>query len=382
VTHLARGHDSCAYGRRIGQDGTPDEASATAKVAEVWAGFGDPRAITAIVEVSAQVSTNRVFKVSLDDGTNVFTKISNYGSYFLFVEDHDRVFRLARLLRTTRWEGFLADTFHRTGHHGEQVWTFYDGEHWAVIYDEVPKRQALPRVLTDGQVETFATEIAEFHRSCHDLAPQIPPTATSIRSDAVHLLDLVSNPTATDRFHLTRDDLAVVRRHTHTLLERLIDLGYDDFPKIPVLVDWNLGNFSVDTVHGIGSADGDVFHLFSRWDYDWFRIETRMVDFYFLSRVSSRTGDRTHFTYSPHTLLEPRFRRFLAAYHAANPLTPDEVTFLAESYRFFILNYVVREGEAFFRSDLAHSLQQQAVHSYLPMLDRFDVRVLHDELWP
>ena len=52
------------------------------------------------------------------------------------------------------------------------------------------------------------------------------------------------------------------------------------------------------------------FRLFSRWDYDWFRIDTRMLDFYFLSRVSSATGDRTAFTYSPHTLLEDRFVAF------------------------------------------------------------------------
>jgi hypothetical protein len=349
----------------------PEDIDCDAVIAAAWAGYGDARRITEVHEVSAQVSTNRVFKVALDDGHHVFTKVSNYGSYFLFVEDHDRVFRVAELLRGTRWQGFLADTLH----HGDRIYTYYDGDVWAVIYDEVPKRLSLPRILNELQIESFGREIASFHQACAEIAVDLPPTATSIKSDAVHLLDLVSNATAADRFHLTRDDLAVVRRHTHQLLEHLIELRYDDWQKIPVLVDWNLGNFSVD-------REGNDFRLFSRWDYDWFRIETRMLDFYFLSRVSSRTGDRTHFTYSPHTLLEPRFRSFLAAYHAEFPLTASEVAFLKESYRFFILNYVVREGEAFFRSSLAHSLQQQAVHTYLPMLDRFDVRVLQDDLWP
>ena len=116
--------------------------------------------------------------------------------------------------------------------------------------------------------------------------------------------------------------------------------GYDEWPKMPVLIDWNLGNFSVE----FDRDDRSQFRLFSRWDYDWFRIESRLLDFYFLSRVSSRTGDRTSFTYGAHTLLEPRFRRFLRAYHAEYPLTPDEVLFLKEAYRFFLLNYVVREG--------------------------------------
>ena len=95
-------------------------------------------------------------------------------------------------------------------------------------------------------------------------------------------------------------------RHTHEFLLELERIRYDEWPKLPILVDWNLGNFSVEP-----QPDG-TFRLFSRWDYDWFRVEPRLMDFYFLSRVSSRTGDRTQWTYSWHTLTEPRFFRFLA----------------------------------------------------------------------
>ena len=78
-----------------------------------------------------------------------------------------------------------------------------------------------------------------------------------------------------------------MRRHTERFLEQLdTSCGYDYWQKIPVLIDWNLGNFSVE-------YHQRRFELFSRWDYDWFRIEPRHLDFYFLSRVSSRTGDRT-----------------------------------------------------------------------------------------
>ena len=104
-----------------------------------------------------------------------------------------------------------------------------------------------------------------------------------------------------------------------------------------MLIDWNLGNFSVD-------YHGDRFRLYSRWDYDWFRMDPRTLDFYFLSRVSSRTGDRTVFTYGPHTFVEPRFQLFLNAYHRVYPLRPNEVVFLREVYRFFILNYVDPPG--------------------------------------
>ena len=116
-------------------------------------------------------------------------------------------------------------------------------------------------------------------------------------------------------FELPPESIGVLWRHTHRFLERLVELGYDEWRKIPVLVDWNLGNFSVAP-----RPDGS-FRLFSRWDYDWFRIEPRLLDFYFLSRVSSRTGDRTRFTYGAHTLVEPTF---LALPRGLPRRVPDE----------------------------------------------------------
>jgi hypothetical protein len=116
--------------------------------------------------------------------------------------------------------------------------------------------------------------------------------------------------------------------------------------------------------------------LFSRWDYYWFRIDTRMLDFYFFSRVSSETGDRTSFTYSPHTLLEPRFINFLRHYHEVFPLSKRELLFLPWAYRFFILNYVIREGAKFFREDISVKFRKDATRIYLPMLNDFDASPL------
>ena len=96
--------------------------------------------------------------------------------------------------------------------------------------------------------------------------------------------------------------------------------------------------------------------------------------------MSSRTGDRTTFTYGVHTLLEPRFRMFLRAYHAEYPLAPDEVLFLKEAYRFFLLNYVVREGRHFFRYDFWQHLLHDAVDVHLPSLDDVDLTPLLSEL--
>lgn len=338
-------------------------------VRAAWSDYGDPRAIREVVEVSAMVSTNHVYRLELEGGSSVVTKVSSYGSYFLFREDHDRLHQCRELLQRTRHRNLLADVLTRDG----RVFTHYTGELWTVFYEDVPRRDALPRVLDDRQIDNLAEEVADFHLACNRISRQVPLTSKSIKSDAIHLFDLLNDRHASARFGFDRAELAIVRRHCHDFLEALDNSGYDKWWKIPVLIDWNLGNFSVENV-------GDRFRLFSRWDYDWFRIDSRMLDFYFFSRVSSRTGDRTMFSYGPHTLLEPRFQRFLRAYHRVFPLREEDVLFLGEAYRFFILNYVIREGDNFFQHAIWQRLQKDAVTMALPAFERLDVRPLLDVL--
>ena len=332
-----------------------------------WAAYGDRRTIVAVDEVSANVSTNRVYRLHLDDGGTVVSKVSSYGSYFLFYEDHDRLNRCAHLLESTRFRGMLAEVWRQAD---GRIFTWYDQQMWAVFYDDVPRRRSLPRILDVPEVRNLGREIAEFHLACTDLAPKIPAGSKTVKSDAIHLLDLLESPFAPRNFDLPPESIGVLWRHTHRFLERLIEVGYDEWPKIPVLIDWNLGNFSV-----ADQPDGS-FRLFSRWDYDWFRIEPRVLDFYFLSRVSSKTGDRTRFTYGPHTLVEPTFLEFLRSYRSVFPMSDEEVMFLPEVYRFFILNYVVREGARFFRPDFCAQFRADAVRSYLPALDMLDATPL------
>jgi hypothetical protein len=338
-----------------------------------WVDYGDGRSIVRVDEVSANVSTNRVYRLHLDDGSTCVSKVSSYGSYFLFVEDHERLHRCSTLLHGTRFDGMLADVWTVPDDPRDRIYTWYDQSMWAVFYDDVPRGESLPRVLTIDQIRNLGREIAEFHLACTDLAPHIPGSSKTIKSDAIHLLDLLESPFAPRNYDLAPEAIGVLWRHTHEFLEQLVRFGYDEWPKIPVLIDWNLGNFSVRHVD-------DGFRLFSRWDYDWFRIEPRLLDFYFLSRVSSSTGDRTQFTYGAHTLVEPTFLEFLRAYSDVFPLSDDEIRFLPEVYRFFILNYVVREGARFFRPDLCATFRRDTVRTYLPAFDAQDFSALLDVL--
>ncbi|MEZ5023463.1 MAG: hypothetical protein R2728_09425 [Chitinophagales bacterium] len=70
--------------------------------------------------------------------------------------------------------------------------------------------------------------------------------------------------------------------------------------RLPVFIDWNIGNFSVDR----------HFNFYSRWDYDWFRMSPRAMDFYFWARVVRAEGDQTAFSYTIDPLNEDRFLIF------------------------------------------------------------------------
>ena len=337
-------------------------------VYSAWDAFGDPRSIVAVHDTSPMVSTNSVYRIDLDSvdesGTRrVFAKVSNYGSYFLFAEDHDRLFRCSQLLTGTRFDGFLAPVLGRD----DRPFTYYDEQLWVAFYGEARRGDPLPPRLDSRQTRCLAREMAAFHAACTDIAPAIPATSNSIKSDAIHLLDLLSSPFASRNFELSAEHIGLLWRRTHDLLLAMEDIRYDSWTRVPILVDWNLGNFSVRR-----DPSGE-FALHSRWDYDWFRVESRVLDFYFLSRVSSATGDRTHWTYSPHTLTEPSFVEFIEAYHAVNPLSEEEIRFLPMAYTFFIVNYVVREGARFFRPDLCAKFRNDAARVYLPAVDRLDI---------
>jgi hypothetical protein len=313
----------------------------------------------------APVSTNRVYRLVFDRRTNVFAKISSYGSFVHFRQDHQRIEQWRRLLGTTRYSHFLAPILTT----GDDVYTFHAGDAWVAFYEEMPVRAALPRVLSDGQITTLASEMARFHRACAEVAPKLAPTWKTLGSDIAILFDALGNPAWLAERGLSKSEARYLRDHCNLFLRNADRLAYAELPKCPILLDWNIGNFSV-------TDSGDDFELFSRWDYDWFRIEPRVLDFYFLSRVSSGVGDKTQFSYFPSTFFEARFERFLRRYHAIFPLQANEISFMREAYRFFVLNYVARSGEHFFRDDLRVRLLREAVDYYLPELDRLDFDAL------
>lgn len=334
-----------------GAEGFPDI------LGEGWLATRDPRELCAVKELQAAVSTNRVYRLSLSDGSHVVAKVSSYGSFVHFRQDHERIHRWIEMLRGTPYRGFLADVVCRGG----EVFVYREGPSWLALYEEVPIRESLPRVLSELQIENLGVELARFHRECQRLAPQLRPTWKSLGSDLAQLRDQLEQPAWCEPRGIGAVSAEFLREHCDAFLTNADGLDYHAWTKIPVLVDWNIGNFSIE-------PQDAGFRLFSRWDYDWFRIEPRALDFYFLARVVSAIGDRTQFSYGAGPLLEPRFRRFLRSYHTIHPLRPEELLFLKEAYRFFLLNYVIRDGEHFFRPELCAKLRREVIELHLPSL--------------
>ena len=330
-----------------------------------WQALGDRRQVTAMTEISANVSTNRVYRVALSDGKELIAKTSSYGSYIHFRQDHDLIHQWARGLAGTRFGGFLARMVKKDGH----VFSYRERNVWAVFYKKAPFYDFLPKLLTDAQVDALAVEMAAFHAESQRAASHMPSSWKNLGADIAALYDVLGSASWREEHTVGDRQESMLRAQCETFLANSEELGSPWMRRIPVLVDWNIGNFSV-------GFDGGGFKLFSRWDYDWFRMAPRVLDFYFCARVVREDGDKTVFSYLTDPFFEKRFLRFLTVYHQHNPIEEEELLLLKEMYRFFVLNYVIRSGEHFFRPSYCSYLQREAVTKYLPQLNAIDFRPL------
>lgn len=212
----------------------------------------------------------------------------------------------------------------------------------------------LPRKLDENQIIRLGMETARFHEACLTIKNSLPGSSKTMMVDIEGLEAILE--TDEGRFQY-RMHLDFIKEQCAIFKQNYRELEANTLEDIPVFVDWNIGNFSVT----------DDLQLFSRWDYDWFRVSSRIMDFYFFSRVVSEAGDQTIFSYNIDVLMQDRFLMYLKAYHQRNPLSEREILFLKECYRFFLLNYVVKYGTYFFHEIFATRLQKKHWKcTYLP----------------
>ncbi|UEG54683.1 hypothetical protein LLH06_06875 [Mucilaginibacter daejeonensis] len=325
-------------------------------VRKAWEGYDASRVIRSIDDISANVSTNFVYRITFEDDDIIIAKLSNFGKYDYFKEDH-RIIQMLGNNLLYPYENFLAKSLLKNN----RVYIYRHRQNgvdaWVVFYNPTRILERLPRRLEDSNIRKFAQQAAKFHKACSRASKVLPKSSKTMRTDINNLLEQVNKDES--QFG-TRSQVDLLRYHCDLYLKARTKYAANTFETIPVFIDWNIGNFSITHKQ----------ELYSRWDYDWFRMSNRIMDFYFFSRVVSDVGDRTVFSYYITTLMENRFMLFLEEYHKLNPLTVNEIHFMKECYRFFILNYVIKDGKHFFHEQYAVKLQQEAYDIYLPSVDR------------
>ena len=324
-------------------------------IKDACASYDPSREIKSIEDISAKVSTNRVYRVRFTDEDFFIAKLSYFGKFDHFVQDHSIINDLANNLPSP-FQNFLAKSLTKSGslfvhRHQDSVL-----DAWVVFYNPIAIDQKPDRKQTEEHIALLGSELARFHLACYKIRNTLLPVHKQMEDDINHLLEIIGSEHGQFEH---RGHLDNIKAQCDLLLENCTKIGIDDLASIPVFVDWNIGNFSVDK----------DYRFFSRWDYDWFRMSSRVMDFYFFSRVCSSIGDKTIFSYVLDPLNEERFLIFLRAYHEVYPLTRKEILLIKEAYRFFILNYVIKDGRYFFNELYASRLQFEAHKTYFPQLE-------------
>ncbi len=67
-------------------------------VKEAWKGYDPSRTILRIEDISPMVSTNRVYKITFTDEDFIIAKLSTFGKYEHFKEDHRIIHSLSNNL--------------------------------------------------------------------------------------------------------------------------------------------------------------------------------------------------------------------------------------------------------------------------------------------
>tara|TARA_Y200000002_G_scaffold381764_1_gene396716 strand:- start:1429 stop:2469 length:1041 start_codon:yes stop_codon:yes gene_type:complete len=336
-------------------------------VRSAWHDYDSSRELLHIEDISAKVSTNHVYRMILSDKTSIVAKLSYFGRYEHFVEDHSIINSLSNNLPNP-----FEDVLSRSLMKGNGLFVYRHKQEsadvWVVFYRPIKTRHKLPKRLDEEQIVKFGNQMGQFHAACEKVRHTLPSSAKTLMVDIDDLLVHLDTDEAHFEHFMYWD---LIHEHAEIFKHNFHNLNAGSLVRIPVFVDWNIGNFSV--TKGL--------RLYSRWDYDWFRVSSRVLDFYFFARVVSDIGDRTMFTYNVDILMHERFKLFLRSYHRVNPLNEREILFLKEAYRFFLLTYVVKYGRFFFHELFANTLQKETFETHLPSLDdRFDPSSLLDIL--
>ena len=187
----------------------------TGIIREAWEAYDNSREIVRIDDISARVSTNHVYRITFRDKNLIIGKLSYFGKYEHFVEDHSIINSLSNNLPAP-FENFLArslmkgNTLFVYRHQSEVI------DAWVVFYRPIKIKKRMPRRLDEEHIRILGEQIAHFHKACHQIRHTLPPSSKTLKVDIEHLLEILD--TEEGRFE-HRMHLDQIREQCHIFLK-------------------------------------------------------------------------------------------------------------------------------------------------------------------
>ena len=147
--------------------------------------YDSTRPIRRISDISAMVSTNHVYKIQLKDGETIIAKLSYFGKFEHFVEDHTIINVMSNNL-PVQYENFLSRALMK----GNQLFVhrFQNDivDAWVVFYRPIRIKNRMPKRLKNEDIEKLGVEFAKFHKACHLVRNTLPLSSKRVPSARVH----------------------------------------------------------------------------------------------------------------------------------------------------------------------------------------------------
>src|SRR5580698_9852302 len=159
-------------------------------IKDAWAGYDASKTIKSIEDISAMVSTNHVYRITFDDDDIIIAKLSNFGKYEHFKEDHRIIHSLSNNLLYP-FENLLAKSLLKNNR--VYIYRHKQGktDAWVVFYNPTRILERLPRRLEEHHIMKLGQQVGRFHKACSRTKNVLPKSSKTLRTDIAALQQLL-----------------------------------------------------------------------------------------------------------------------------------------------------------------------------------------------
>ena len=119
---------------------------------KAWEGYDASKSIREIEDISAMVSTNHVFRITFHDDDIIIAKLSHFGKYEYFKEDHRIIHSLSNNLLYP-FENLLAKSLLKNNRVYIYRHKVGKTDAWVVFYNPTRILERMPRRLEDEDIK-------------------------------------------------------------------------------------------------------------------------------------------------------------------------------------------------------------------------------------